>query len=116
MRINSLLFTKIVSILGYITFSIWLYFVFFYIPQSTKHDFANNTFYSIMDFVILFLFFLIHIIIFVFLSLFAIEKQKYTIIYENKITKGLIKLGIILNFIPLILFSFFLIYLIFFYA
>ena len=119
MRINyHSVFTKLLSIMGYITFPIWLFFTFIYIPDSCRLDFVENKdeFYSIMAFVQEFLFYILHLILTAIFSLFGIRNKRYMINSKYKIINLIICLGIILNFIPIILFSIFIIYLIFFFT
>lgn len=117
MKINSKIFTNAVSFMGFVTFPIWLFFVRVYLPESARYDFVQNKdeFTSIMAFVVVCLFFCIHFLISIFLSPFAIENRKFKIETKNAFIKILIFLGLILNFLPLILFVLYLLYLLWLY-
>lgn len=110
-------FTNIISVLGFITFPIWLFFVFMYLPESAHYDFVEHEeeFTSIMAFAIVCMFFGIHLLVSIFLSIFAIENKKFKIKSKNIFLKTILVFGLILNFLPLVSFSLLFIYLLFFF-
>ena len=109
---NRLFFVKILSFTGFFTFPFWVYLSCFYLPDSVKYDFIQNPdeFTSIGAFVVLIVLFVIQALISIIVSILAISKKK------NKETNLVLKLGVFLNFLPLVLFICFLIYLTVFYV
>lgn len=117
MNIHSI-FTKLQSLLGYLSLPIWLFFVCIYIPDSAKYDFIEHKdeFYSIMTFVQIFVFYVLQIVLTIIFTLCGVDNKKYVINSKNKIFNMIIAAGIIINFIPIVLFSIFLVYISFFYS
>ena len=110
-------FTKLQSLLGYISFFVWLFFLFIYIPNSIKYDFIEHKdeFYLIMTFVQIFMFYILQIVLTVIFTCLGIKDKKYVINSKYKIARIFIFIGLLINFIPIILFTIFVIYLLFFY-
>ena len=117
MKINSHIFTNIIAVLGFITFPIWLFFVFRYLPESAHYDFVEHEeeFTSIMAFVVVCMFFGIHLLTSMFLSIFAIENKKFKVESKNIFLKALLVSGLVLNFLPLVSFTVYSAYLLFFF-
>ena len=117
MNIHSL-FTKLHSLFGYFSAFIWCFFVFFYIPNSAKHDFIEHKdeFYSIMTFVQIFMFYILQIFLTIVFSLCGTDNKKFVVNSKYKIINILTYTGILLNFITIILFTIFIIYIAFFYS
>ncbi len=116
MNIQSV-FTNLQSLLGYISFFVWLFFLFIYIPNSIKYDFVEHKddFYSIMTFVQIFMFYILQIVLTVIFTCLGIKNRKYVINSKYKIARIITIIGLVMNFIPIILFTIFVIYLLFFY-
>lgn len=116
MNIHSI-FTKLQSLLGYLSLPIWLFFIYIYIPDSAKYDFIEHKdeFYSIMTFVQIFMFYILQIVLTIIFTLCGINNKKYVANSKYKIINILIYIGIVLNFIPILLFTIFLIYIAFFF-
>lgn len=116
MKIHSI-FTKLQSLLGYISLFVWAFFLFIYIPNSAKYDFIEHKdeFYSIMTFVQIFMFYILQIVLTIIFTLCSIDNKKYVVNSKYKIINILIYTGIVLNFIPILLFTIFLIYIAFLY-
>lgn len=118
MRAKDFNFIKILSVLGYITIPIWLYFVLVFIPQAAAYDFIehHDEFTSIMAFIQVIIFWILHTIIVIILSSFILINKNYKVVLNGLFSKFIISIGIILNFIPIIVFLLFVIYLMFLYA